>query len=52
MYKAFTTAFMGRSWNLGAIFWHWEMDSMDVGGYTPQGKPAEKILQSVFKTYC
>lgn len=50
-YRAFFEVFWGRDWLAGVYFWKWypARDGSGVGrefGFTPQGKPAEKILTS------
>jgi hypothetical protein len=45
--------FKEKSWFRGIYWWNWEPDPVRGGsfdnGYTPQGKPAEKI---VMRWYC
>lgn len=57
MYIAFTRVFMSRPWNIGAIFWHWDLDP-NAGSthsralYTPQDKPALEVIKKRFRTQC
>lgn len=57
MYNAFTKVFFAKSWNIGIVFWHWDLDpkagfthSKDL--YTPQDKPALRIVQKRFRAKC
>ena len=47
-YEAFFEVFWGESWFAGAYFWKWfpELKPRQVGnrGFTPQGKPAERVM--------
>jgi hypothetical protein len=51
-YRAFFEAVWGKSWLAGAYFWKWyphgphRMAALD---FTPQGKPAEKIVADNFR---
>ena len=43
----------GREWLAGMYWWQWSPDPADGGaadtGYTPRGKPAERILTAYYK---
>ncbi|MEO0377098.1 MAG: hypothetical protein AAF329_21280, partial [Cyanobacteria bacterium P01_A01_bin.17] len=52
-YEAFFQTFWEQEWFAGAYWWKWfpeiNQDSQQVGkGFTPQNKPAEKILNSLY----
>lgn len=57
MYEGFFNAFMPKSWCQGIILWHWELDpnagkiGASRAGYTPQNKPALKIMIKYFKKF-
>lgn len=55
-YKGFLSAFLSKSWCIGVNIWNWEANP-DAGmpgteeetWYTPQNKPAERIVTSYFQ---
>lgn len=58
MYEAFFSEFLSQEWSLGVILWHWELEPWagkkhpSRKWYTPQHKPAQKILTKFFRKYC
>jgi hypothetical protein len=52
-YEAGLRAVQGQDWLRGMYWWQWSPDPADGGssdtGYSPHGKPAEKILTSWYK---
>jgi len=52
-YQAFFEAFADKSWFRGAFIWKWYPNHKSEGGinnidYTPQNKPAERIIKKCF----
>jgi hypothetical protein len=54
-YKAFFETFWGKSWLAGVYWWYWKTaanvgNTSDVLDFTPQGKPAEKIILQYYSS--
>lgn len=55
-YRAFLENFWDKSWVAGGFFWKWfpQHESMKTrinSGYSPQHKPAQKLIQSFYAEY-
>lgn len=54
MYIGFLGAFMPRQWCKGVILWNWELEpnsgtsGRSLGFYTPQNKPALRVMKDFF----
>lgn len=57
MYEGLLNAFMAPAWSKGVILWNWELwPEAGIGPpankwYTPQNKPAERVMTRIFKKY-
>ncbi|MDD4888719.1 MAG: hypothetical protein PHU85_02220 [Phycisphaerae bacterium] len=57
LYKGFLQVWEKEDMVGGLIFWEWTLvdddyDATKDGGYSPRGKPAEKVLRDYFKRAC
>eukprot|EP00178_Gracilaria_changii_P002847 TRINITY_DN1417_c0_g1_i2.p3 TRINITY_DN1417_c0_g1~~TRINITY_DN1417_c0_g1_i2.p3 ORF type:complete len:339 (+),score=66.13 TRINITY_DN1417_c0_g1_i2:161-1177(+) len=54
MYEGICEAFMPHDWIAGIVFWNWELQphagtyQPGIAGYTPQNKPALRVMQRYF----
>lgn len=58
MYEAFFAVFVNKPWSLGVMVWNYELER-HAGkklplrkGYTPQNKPALRVLRKYFAKLC
>jgi len=51
-YEAVRSAFQGRPWLAGIFWWEWESipSRTELTGYTPRGKPAERVVREWFRS--
>ncbi len=51
-YEAVRRAFQGRPWLAGVFWWEWESipSRNELTGYTPRGKPAERVVREWFRS--